>query len=118
MAAVVCCPLLCLGMVALSCMETAVSARVDFQAMRMKEQTKWILDYLRTHSCHITQAQVKYTFILGTATVCLGAWRLVLGISASRLNDLVRKYEGEIPLKAYKLNFRTMTLQLLNKKKS
>ena len=74
---------MCLGVV-------AVIAREDFQAMKMREQTQWIFDYLRT-----IQARVKYAFIIGTASVCLGAWRSVLGISESRVNQLIRKFQGE-----------------------
>ena len=93
MARVCCCSLMCLGVIGLNFMETAVAARNDFQRRNMREQTQWILDYLR---CHSHRAEhVKYTFILGTTTICMMAWRLVYGISEGRLNDLCRKFKGK-----------------------
>ena len=96
MASVICCPLMCLAVIAFNCMETAEASRRDFQKMRMRHQTQWILDYLRTHSDKTTQSQIKFTFIVGTALVCLDAWRLILGVSENRLKDIIRNFKGNI----------------------
>ena len=85
---------MCLGMLAESLMDAAISSRNDFQQLGMRQQTQWIFDYLRSHSCETAASAMKFTFVRGTATVCLGAWREVLGISESRLSQLIRKFEG------------------------
>jgi AraC-like DNA-binding protein len=85
---------MCLGILAESLVDAAVCARNDFQQLGMRQQTQWIFDYLRSHSHEATSGTMKFTFIIGTVTVCLAAWREVLGISESLLAQLIRKFEG------------------------
>jgi len=71
----------------------ATLARQDFMQMSGTEQNQWILDTLRAHSTLQDDAHT-YSFMIGTTSLCVLAWRCVLGLGQSRFYKLRKQFEG------------------------
>eukprot|EP00057_Strongylocentrotus_purpuratus_P018515 XP_011672989.1 PREDICTED: uncharacterized protein LOC105442507 [Strongylocentrotus purpuratus] len=77
----------------------ALEARTQFQSKTLYEQRCWILQYLNTHSKCVGE-QKHFSFSVGTAWVCMEAWRLVHGVGRKRLWEMRRlcQHGAKVPL--------------------
>ncbi len=90
LAAIFCCQMLCLSMLGEG---EIYIAREEFTQQSRHEQMQWVLKYLHLHSTK-DDANHRYSFIVGTTTVCTVAWRLVLGVSRARFYRARKLFEG------------------------
>ncbi|XP_063439429.1 uncharacterized protein LOC134720824 isoform X3 [Mytilus trossulus] len=91
----VCCSMLCIS--GLDIM-TAETVRNNFQSLSTNERSQFILNWLQSHS-RINELTCKYEFkyLIGTSSVCLSAFLLVLGIPKSTYYSIQKKfYDGSV----------------------
>ena len=62
----------------------ASKARTAFQDKTMADQRHWMLKYLLEHH-NTDDGTINFQFFIGTTQLCKRGWRLVLGITRTRL---------------------------------